>query len=149
MAAFMLLMIMAGLHNGLIRCIVGTVAYILSAAVSLVITLIFSGIVDGGRLSNIICYLIAFVVVYAALIVAGVSLNLLTTLPVLSSVNRIGGALIGGVIGFLMILLFLAAVSIIADTGNAKQLVEMIDNSEILKSLYDNNIVLVQLERFV
>ena len=138
---FFILMVLAGMHNGLIRCVFGIVAFLASVIISFVITGIFNSVFDRGRAAAGICFLVVFLVAYVAMLVVAVSLNIIASLPVLSAVNRIGGAILGAVLGLLCVWIFMAVIGVLASNGQAMALYDMIQESEGLKILYDNNII--------
>lgn len=139
--AFLVLMMLAGMYNGLIRCIFGMAAFILSAAVSFVVTKLFSSALNKGSAADVIFFLVAFIVLYIAIMVVAISLDLLASLPVLSTLNRIGGAVLGTVLGLLCVWIAMAVVAVLADNGTAVQLLDMIQESPLLEGLYDNNFI--------
>lgn len=139
--AFLLLMTVAGMYNGLIRSIFGMVALVLSAVVSFVLTKILSGTIVKDRLAEVICFIIVFLMVYIACIVVMISLNLLASLPVLSTLNRIGGAVLGAALGLLCVWIFMAVITVLAENGTGTQILEMIKESELLRGLYENNFI--------
>lgn len=139
--AFLLLMTVAGMYNGLIRCIFGMAALILSVVVSFVLTKVLSGTIVKGGFAEAICFIVVFLMVYIACIVVMISLNLLASLPVLSTLNRIGGAVLGAVLGLLCVWIFMAVITVLAENGTGVQILEMIKESELLMGLYENNFI--------
>lgn len=147
--AFLVLMILAGMHNGLIRCVFGIVAFVASAIVSFVVTGVFDNVFDKGRAAAGICFLVVFLMAYVAMLVVAVSLNLIASLPVLSTLNRLGGAILGAVLGLLCVWIFMAVVGALATNGQATALYDMMMESEGLRMLYDNNIIDMLLQEHV
>lgn len=94
---------------------------------------------------NIIGFLVLFVVVFAVLRIVTVWLDLVAKLPILSGMNKIAGAVLGGAeaIFFLWILCFF--VTIFAGTEGGRAVIQQIEGSVWLSFIYDNN----PLSRFV
>ena len=72
-------------------------------------------------------------------VIAG-ALGLLTHLPVIHSMNRILGAVMGLIQSLLLIWLFLLAVTLFGNTEWGDYIMKMINDSSVLTALYDANI---------
>lgn len=89
-----------------------------------------------------IAYVIAFIVVWIAFrIIAGV-LDLVAKLPVLRSLNHLGGVIAGCAQGVLIIWIFFLVVTVFCTSSWGNWCMEMIAQSEILTYIYDKNIIL-------
>lgn len=139
--AFLVLMTLAGMYNGLIRCIFGMAAFILSAAVSFVGTKLFSAALKKGSMADVIFFIAAFLVIYIAIMVVAISLDLLASLPVISTLNKVGGAILGAALGLLCVWVAMAVIAVLAHNGSAGQILDMIEESPLLGGLYDNNLI--------
>lgn len=138
---FLILMTVAGMFMGFIRCVFSIAAFVLSAAISFIITRFISIALKHGSLQQAICFLLVFVAAYIAVIVVAVSLDILSHLPVISSINRIGGAVLGAALGLLCIWIAMAVLTVLADNGTAEQILHMIEESAFLEGLYENNFI--------
>lgn len=86
---------------------------------------------------------IAFVI---ALLVAGILLHylekvlkLVEKIPVVSTVNKLGGAVLGGIFGIVLVWLFLFLAGSFQETAWCRQVTGYIRESEILMALYQFN----------
>lgn len=138
---FLILMTIAGMLMGFIRCVFSIAAFVLSAAISFIITRFISIALKQGSLQQAVCFLLIFVVAYIAVIVVAISLDILSHLPGLSTLNRIGGAVLGAGLGLLCVWIAMAVLTVLADNGTAEQILHMIEESAFLKALYENNFI--------
>ena len=138
---FLVLMTVAGIFIGLIRCVFGMAAFVLSAAVSFVVTRLFSIAVNKGSAADAVCFIVVFAVAYIAMLVVLLSLNLLANHPVLSTLNKVGGAVLGGVLGLMCVWIFMAVLTVLVQNGTGVELMKMIESSALLTGLYENNII--------
>lgn len=146
---FLIIMIAAGLNSGFIKSVLGIVCYIVSTAASLLFTIMFGAVFKTGKQGNIIVFVVVFVVIYIALIIVSVSLNLISRLPVISSLNRLLGAIVGGALGILCVMIFMAVIYFMENHGSGAAIYSMIENQEFLKILYDNNVLVDLLDKFL
>ena len=77
----------------------------------------------------LIAILIIKVILYAV--------DILTGLPVINFVNAVGGMLLGIVQALLWIWIFFIVITVLCNTLPGQIVMEQIDSSEILKTLYD------------
>jgi uncharacterized membrane protein required for colicin V production len=97
-----------------------------------------SGYLAGWMLKGI-AFVVAMVLVSILLrVILGV-LNVVTRLPVLNGANRILGIGVGFIEGLLVIWLLLFIVTISSTSDFGRQLIGYIEESEILRYLYNNN----------
>lgn len=99
-----------------------------------------------GKLADLmidaIAYVVAFVVVWIIFrIIAGV-LDLVAKLPVLKTLNHLGGVLAGCSQGVLIIWVFFLVVTVFCASSWGSQCMKMIAESEILTYIYDKNFIL-------
>ncbi len=97
----------------------------------------------GNYLANVIINLISFVVLFLVIYVtlkflAGL-LNLAAKLPVLSGVNRLAGALLGGLEGLFFLWLASLAVTVFSSSPWASAVLEQVEASPWLSFLYHYN----------
>ncbi len=146
---FLLLMMLAGMHVGFVKCLVGTAAYVVSAAFSLVITIMFSGIFGNSGKADILCFTAVFLLIYISIAVAGVSLKLLARLPVISTANKVLGGMAGFVLGMLCIFMLLAIAGRFPETAWAQQIADGMEEQEVLNEIYENNFVELLLDKYL
>ncbi len=97
-------------------------------------------------IADIILNILAFIVtlLVAQLIVTGVlaALNIFARLPFVNSVNHIGGLAIGILQGIILVWLIFLVISMLSGTQIGIRLMDMIDESVLLRPLYQSNIFL-------
>lgn len=140
-AVFLVLMIIAGMATGLIKSVFGMVAFALSAVLSFIVTKLLIPALGGTGTYAAVCFVTVFIIAYIALMVVSFSLNILSHLPVISTLNRIGGAVLGAGLGLLCVWIFMAVVTMLATYGHAVQLNNMLEGSEVLRDIYENNLI--------
>ena len=89
---------------------------------------------------NVVSYIITFIAALILIKVIAGALGLLTHLPVIHSMNRILGAVMGLIQSLLLIWLFLLAVTLFGNTEWGDYIMKMINDSSVLTALYDANI---------
>ena len=89
---------------------------------------------------NVVSYIITFIEALILIKVIAGALGLLTHLPVIHSMNRILGAVMGLIQSLLLIWLFLLAVTLFGNTEWGDYIMKMINDSSVLTALYDANI---------
>lgn len=91
---------------------------------------------------NVIVFVALFVVISVLLTILINVLNLITQVAHLDQVNRLGGAIIGLLMGLLFVFIGLAFISFVVSTKNQSDLFTMIEQSTLAKYLSDNNPVI-------
>ncbi|MBR1598347.1 MAG: CvpA family protein [Lachnospiraceae bacterium] len=66
----------------------------------------------------------------------------LTTIPIVNSINRIGGAFLGAIQSLIAIWVFFLVLSITSTLSISASVIEQINDVWVLKLLYDNNVLL-------
>jgi len=94
---------------------------------------------------NVISLLIVFVLVLVILKVIGSALHIVDKLPVISSVNNIGGLLVGALLGAGVVWLGLAVVTIFFSTGNNQAVYNLVQGSYVTSWLLENGWLLTGL----
>lgn len=89
---------------------------------------------------NVVCSIVLFLVVYIGIRMLMHWLDLLAKLPILSGMNQIAGAILGGVQGLLVIWVLCLVVAVCSATEWGKVVVSQIESSPWLLFLYKNNI---------
>lgn len=93
------------------------------------------------KLINGVIILLIFMIVRIALIFISKLTDIITKLPILKQVNKLGGTLYGIIRGFVLVYTILAVVFLISPLIN-NNVREELNNSIITKTLYDNNLIL-------
>lgn len=88
---------------------------------------------------NIIVFVVLFILISVILTILVKVLNLLTEVTHLDQANKLGGAVLGTLMGLLFVFVGLAIVAFIVSTKNQGNLFTLIDQSLIGKYLSDNN----------
>jgi len=81
-----------------------------------------------------------FIIVYVALRLLMRWLDLIARIPIISGINQIAGAVLGGIQGFLLLWVFCLIVSACSKTEWSSSVIEQINGSVWLSFLYRNNI---------
>ncbi len=98
-----------------------------------------SGVVS-AFLINVLAFLLVVVISRILLGVISKCLNLVTKLPVISSVNRIGGAVFGG-LKSILILYIIFSILIFVPQAASDKIVDNINESHIANKFYTENII--------
>lgn len=89
-----------------------------------------------------ISLLIIYALVSVVMKLVGGVLDRIFELPVLSLINRMGGAVFGGIQGIFIVWFVFLIFALFWNTGWSQQAVSMIQENELTKSLYDNNLLI-------
>lgn len=68
-------------------------------------------------------------------------IKILAKLPILKSIDKVGGGLLGGLKGLIWIWVFFLVLSITSTFDWSRKLIEDISSSGLFKALYDNNLL--------
>ncbi len=91
---------------------------------------------------NALSFILTFIIISALLWVVCMALNIISKLPLIHSVNKTAGLLVGCVQGLFEVWLFFILLTVFGSITFGQKLLEMIGESEILSLLYNNNILL-------
>jgi uncharacterized membrane protein required for colicin V production len=91
---------------------------------------------------NIISMVLVFVLVWLLLRIIGGLLNIIGHLPIINTLNRIGGLAAGFVLGLFLVWLGLTLMSFLFATPANPQVYALLENSWISQWLYENNFML-------
>ena len=89
---------------------------------------------------NILAFVVTLLVVQLVLWTGLTALDLFSRLPLLNLLNRIGGLAIGAVQGLLVVWVIFLIITALSATDTGMMLMEMIDQSTILRPMYDGNL---------
>jgi len=98
---------------------------------------------------NVISLLIVFILVLLVLNLIGSALHIVDKLPVISSVNRLGGLLIGAIIGVGVVWLGLVVVMVFVSTGGNETVYSLVQGSSVTSWLFENGWLLPRLTAVV
>lgn len=105
----------------------------------------FKGYVNGyitTLVINAISFLITYLVVTIILIVVCAALNIISKLPIINGLNKTAGLLVGVFEGLLVIWMLCIVLTAFSSTQTAQKLYELIQESQFLSCLYNNNLLL-------
>lgn len=91
---------------------------------------------------NALTFLCMFVAIYIVSQIIMVTAGILSRLPIIKGANRMGGALLGAVEAILLIWALFLIVAVVINTDFGKEIYSQIEDSIILKTIYDSNIFL-------
>lgn len=89
---------------------------------------------------NTITYIVVFIIVLSILKIITHALNLLTKLPVIHTLNKLGGLGVGALEGLIIVWIGFVALTMFCSTDIGTQILEQIEKSIWLSYLYDNNL---------
>ena len=92
-----------------------------------------------GMIINGAGFVILFLIVYTILHIIVGCLDLMAKLPVVSGINKIAGALLGGAQGLFFVWLLLLLVTAFSQSGWARAVIGQIEASKWLSFLYHYN----------
>ena len=84
---------------------------------------------------------ISFTIILIAMAIAVHVLDLIAKLPVLNSINHLGGLAIGLLEGMIVVWLLFLVVVLCQGTPWGREMMESIQGNVFLKFLYDNNLI--------
>ncbi len=91
---------------------------------------------------NAISYIILLIVIYLILRILLRVIGVIGRIPIIRGVNRLFGAIIGLVEGALVIWCICLIIMAISQTSFGTKIVDVIEQSAVLKLIYDNNLLL-------
>lgn len=91
---------------------------------------------------NAIVFLILVVVCRVFFATLGKAVDGLTKLPILRSIDKIGGGILGAMRGLIMIWIFFLLLSITSTTAFSQEMITAISQFSLLKLLYEHNLLL-------
>ena len=102
-----------------------------------------------GFIADLVIHIAAFLVTLLVthLIIWGVltALDVFAKMPFLYTINRTGGLLVGLVQGILVVWVFFLVLSALSGTEAGMRLMEMVDESVLLRPLYEHNLFLKEI----
>ena len=93
-------------------------------------------------ITNGIGFLISFILSFTIIKLILMAMDMLTSLPGIGLLNRVGGILLGGIQGLLWIWVLFIVVTVLCNTEFGRMLLQVIENDIVLSFLYEKNIFL-------
>lgn len=94
-------------------------------------------VILNGAVFLVLALMCIVVFKFMSLLIKGI-----TSIPIIKSIDRIGGGVLGGLHGILMIWVFFLTLSITSTFSASQIIIKQVCESDILKLLYENNILL-------
>lgn len=94
-----------------------------------------------GLIVNAVGFVILFVIVYVVVHIIMRGLDLMAKLPIVSGVNKIAGAMLGGIQGLFFVWLMLLLVTAFSRSSWASAVISQIEGSRWLSLLYHYNVL--------
>ncbi len=94
-----------------------------------------------NSLINILSFFLLFTVVFGGLRVLSVSLNVVARLPIISGINRLAGAALGGVEGLFFVWIAGLLITLFSATAIGRLFLQQIEGNAWLTWLYDHNVL--------
>ncbi|WP_455717118.1 CvpA family protein [Anaerosporobacter sp.] len=91
---------------------------------------------------NAISFLITYLVVTVLLVIVCGALNIISKLPIINGLNKTAGLLVGLLEGLLVIWVLCIVLTAFSSTQTSQKLYELIQESQFLSCLYNNNLLL-------
>lgn len=91
---------------------------------------------------NSITYIVVFLIILSILKILVHALNIITKLPVVNTLNKLGGLGIGVLEGLIIVWIGFVVVTAMCSTAFGTSMLEQINKSEWLLYLYNNNLIL-------
>ncbi|NLZ82976.1 MAG: CvpA family protein [Clostridiales bacterium] len=95
-----------------------------------------------GVIINSMAFILTFLVILIALWIISIALNLISKLPILNGLNKTMGMVAGLLQGLLLVWVFFIVITIFSGSQMGHDALEMIETSEILRFIYNNNFLM-------
>lgn len=90
---------------------------------------------------NTIGFLVLFVLIFAGLNIITIWLDLVARLPIISGINKLAGAVLGGVEGLVFLWIMGLLITVFAGTKGGMELIHQIESSSFLSFIYNHNLL--------
>lgn len=88
-----------------------------------------------------ISFIVTFIVVFILVWILSLSLNILSKLPIISSLNNLGGMVAGIIQGIIIVYIIFAIILVFNGTKLGKESIELIEKNKILMHIYNKNYI--------
>lgn len=95
-----------------------------------------------GIVINALAFIVTFIVLLVLLWVLCFALNIISKLPLLNQINKMGGLIAGVVHGLVVVWLLFVLITVFASSEWGQKAMEMIKDNQILSIIYNNNFIL-------
>ena len=100
---------------------------------------------NAEKISNMIIKTVSFMITYILVIlivdILSIILNGIFSLPLLDSINNIGGSIVSGIVTFLKTEIVLVLIKMVSPISAFAGLISVIDKTVFIKALYNNNVL--------
>ena len=108
----------------------------------------YTGAYVAKVIADIIAFLVTFLIVSVVVRIAISALGIIDKLPLIGGVNRLAGSVIGVGIGIVIVWILFIVVTLLYDTDLGRMCFENIETNPILKTMYDNNLLMKYIVKF-
>ena len=98
---------------------------------------------------NSVAFFITIIILRVLLGLLSICLSFVVELPIVGSINRMGGILFGAVEGLIIVWLFMLIVSFFSDGGTGKVIFDEIYSNRFLTLLYERNLFVKAVEEII
>lgn len=147
--ALWLMCVVNGLHRGLVMQVFSLVRMVLVLVLTVVfVPMILPMITQENAVRNGIAYLAALVVALVAVNLVAHVLKIVERIPVVKTVNRLGGGILGACIGIVLIWVALAVIGAFQDAPWCREIAACARQSEILRVIQRFDPMMYVLQHF-
>lgn len=108
----------------------------------------YTGAYVAKVIADIIAFLVTFLIVSVVVRIAISALGIIDKLPLIGGVNRLAGSVVGVGIGIVIVWILFIVVTLLYDTDLGRMCFENIETNPILKTIYDNNLLMKYIVKF-
>lgn len=108
-----------------------------------------AGEVIASKIFNAIIYVAIIIIVYVVLAVVVGALNIITMLPVIKEVNKLAGLLAGLVCGVIILWLLCLMIQACGSESWAQEIFVQINGNKFLSFIYNNNLIVNVLNKYI
>ena len=108
----------------------------------------YTGAYVAKVIADIIAFLVTFLIVSVVVRIAISALGIIDKLPLIGGVNRLAGSVVGVGIGIVIVWILFIVVTLLYDTDLGRMCFENIETNPILKTMYDNNLLMKYIVKF-
>ena len=108
----------------------------------------YTGAYVAKVIADIIAFLVTFLIVSVVVRIAISALGIIDKLPLIGGVNRLAGSVVGVGIGIVIVWILFIVVTLLYDTDLGRMCFENIETNPILRTMYDNNLLMKYIVKF-
>lgn len=91
---------------------------------------------------NALAFILTYAVVFIGLWVISIAVNIISRLPILNKINKLGGFIVGGMQGLFVVWLLFLLLTVFSSSEISQKAFKLIEESKMLSYLYDKNFIL-------